>query len=271
MADSKYATDNIKVFDNEVVQQKLENQLTTALDMNQFITTDYSLTATPGMSIKIRTYKGTGNVEDLEMKSGNTADIGAEFAEVSYEVKTTQGRIPYYDEQQMDDPTAIDKAIQHLSELLTNDLTKKIVDELGKGTNVKNSFTWDFAGVVDAIASMPDESNTGMFLLINKEDYATFQKNLATSLQYVEAFARSGYVGTVAGVPVYVSAAVTKGTGYLATKEAVTAFVKKGVETETERDANTRKTTIYGRKVMVVALTDDTKVVVLKTEASEAV
>lgn len=267
----KYSTDEVKTFDNVIIQQKLENQLITALDMNQFITTDYSLSAQPGMSISVHTYKGTGNVEDLAMKSGNTGDIGVDFTETSYEVKTTQGRVTYYDEQQMNDPTAIDKAIQHLSEELTNDLTKKIVTELGKGTNVKNSFTWDFAGVVEAIASMPNETNTGLFMLINKEDYATLQKNLATSLQYVEDFARSGYVGSVAGVPIYVTAAVAKGTAYLATREAVTAFVKKGVETETERDANTRKNVIYGRKVMVVALTDDSKVVVLKTAASEAV
>ena len=36
--------------------------------------------------------------------------------------------------------------------------------------------------------------------------------------------------------------------------------MKKGVETEQERDADTRKTTIFGRNVKVIALTDATKV-----------
>ena len=62
---SKYNTTNLILFDNEVIQEKLEDQLITALDMNQFITTDYSLQATPGMKIEVHTYKGTGNVEDL--------------------------------------------------------------------------------------------------------------------------------------------------------------------------------------------------------------
>lgn len=264
---SAYDSTSLKVFDNKIVAQKLENQLTTALDLNQYITTDYSLSATPGMTIEVHTYHGTGDVEDLDMTEGNSGDIGANYTTESYTVTTTQGRVPYYDEQQMNDPTAVDKAIQHLSEQLTNDLTEKVVAELNKATNIVNEFGFDFAGTVEAIASMPDENNDGLFMLINKKDYATLQKNLNTNLQYVEAFARTGYVGSVAGVPVILTAAVPAGTAYIASREAVTAFVKKGVEVEQERDPNTRKTTIYGRKVMVIALTNADKVVKLTTAA----
>ena len=75
---SKYNTDNIKVFDNEVLETKLENQLITALNMNQFITMDYSLTEAPGMVKRIRTYVGTGQVDDVDMGDGNTHVIGSE-------------------------------------------------------------------------------------------------------------------------------------------------------------------------------------------------
>lgn len=264
---SSYDTSSLKVFDDVVIATKLENQLITALDMNQYITTDYSLSATPGMSIEIHTYHGTGDVEDLAMTEGNTGDIGANYTTEKYTVTTTQGRVPYYDEQIMTDPTAVDKAIQHLSTQLTNDLTEKVVAELAKGTHIMNSFAFDFAGIVEAIASMPNEVDDGLFLLINKKDYATLQKNLGDSLQYVEAFARTGYVGTVAGVAVVMTNAVEEGTAYLATSEAVTCFVKKGVEVEQDRDINTRKNTIVGRVVRVIALTNDDKVVVLKKAA----
>ena len=109
---SSYDSTNIKVYDNEVIQDKLENQLTTQLDMNQFITIDNSLSATPGMKVEVHKYTGTGNVQDLTMSNGNTGDIGSEFTTSTYEVKTTQGRVPYYDEQIMNDPVAIDKALQ---------------------------------------------------------------------------------------------------------------------------------------------------------------
>ena len=264
---TKYSTTSLKTFDNAIVQTKLENQLTTALDMNQFITPDYSLTATPGMKVQIRKYVGNGEVEDLDMTEGNTNDIGATFTESEYAVTTTQGRVPYYDEQEMNDPTAVDKAVQHLSELLTNDLTTKIVGELNKATNIQYSTTFSFANFVDAISmlNVTETESPNMFCLISKEDYATVVRTLADDLKYVEDYVRTGYVGSVAGVPIIWSKAVTKGTAYIATKEAVTAYIKKGVETEIERDANTRKNTLYGRTVRVVALTDANKVVKMTT------
>lgn len=267
---NRYDTEAIKVFPNEVLEVKLENQLATVLDMNQFITTDYSLSARPGMSVKIRTYTGSGDVEDVGMGEGNTGDIGSSFTETDYEVTTTQGRVKYFDEQQMDDPTAIDKAIQHLGEQLTNDITTKVVAELEKGTHKVYNFGFDFAGVVDAIASFNDETTASenLFFLINRKDYATLQKNLGDALKYVEDFVRKGYVGTVAGVPVYMSDAVTAGTAYLGTREAVTCYMKKGNEVEQERDANTRENRIFGRNVKVIALTNDNKVIVLKKGAA---
>lgn len=264
MSASKYDSANIKVFDNFVLETKLENQLITALNMNQFITMDYSLAEAPGMVKKIRTYVGTGAVEDLDMGEGNTGNIGSEWSEASYEVATTQGRVPFYDEQAMVDPVAIDKAIQHLSEALVNDVTEKVVAELDKGSGT--IATLDFDGIVDAIAEFPDESNSDMYLLMSKAQYAALQKECKEYLSYVEAYVRKGYVGSIAGVPIYVSAAVDEDKAYLACKSAITCFMKKGVETEQERDADTRKTTIFGRNVKVIALTDATKVAVFTAE-----
>lgn len=258
---SAYDSTNIKTFDNEVIKEALEEQLTTALDMNAYITADYSLSAAPGMTIEVHTYHGTGDVEDLDMGDGNTGDIGAEFTTASYTVGVTQGRVPYYDEQQMNDPTAIDKAIKYLAEQLTNNMTAKIVAELQKGSRVQYGCEFKFANIVDAVAALPKENNEGLFMLINKADAATMRKELETSLRYVEDFVRTGYIGTVAGVNVIMSNAIPAGKAYIATKEAVTAFIKKGVEIEQARDANTRKNTIYGRQIQVIALTNDDKVI----------
>jgi len=267
---SKYDTQNIKTFDNEVLETKLENQLITRLDMNQFITLDNSLTEAPGMTKRIRTYVGTGAVEDLEMGEGNTEVIGSEYTDVPYEVKTTQGKVPFYDEQLMNDPIAIDKAVEHLAENMVNDVTTKVVGELRKAD--KSIATLDFSGIVDAIAEMPDETENDMYLLMNKKAYAAIQKTCKDELKYVEDFVRRGYVGTLAGVPIYVTKALSNADpdaetpvlehaeAYLACKSAITCFRKKGVETEQERDADHRKTTIFGRDVKVIALTDATKV-----------
>lgn len=265
---TKYDTANILVFENEILQEKLEEQLITALDMNQFITTDYSLTAQPGMKIEIHTYHGTGDVEDVDMGEGNTGNIGAYYTTEEYEVGTTQGRVPYYDEQQMVDPTAIDKAIEHLSEQLTNDITTKIVGEFEKAPRVQYGFEYDFDGIVEAISALPNEKNEGLFLLIARKDVAKYQKALKTLLSYTEDFVRTGAIGAIAGVPLYPTDAVAPGTAYLATREAITCYVKKGVEVEQERDANTRKNIIYGRNVKVIALTNADKVMILSADAN---
>lgn len=255
------------IYENFVLENKMEDLLTTAVDMNAYMTADTSLTENAGMKKKVNTYTATGNVQELGMGEGNTEDIEVSFITNEYEVGTTQGRTYYYDEQEMTDPYAIDVALKGLADIMTNDLTAKAIGEFKKATMVQYGATWVFDDIVDAIAKMNLEKEEGLFLLINPAQQAAFRKNLKDDLKYVEGFVRAGYIGTVCGVPVIISKAVPVGEAYLATREAITCFIKKGNEIEQERDANTRKNTIFARKVMLVALTNATKVVRLSAKA----
>ena len=251
------------VYDNTILENKIEDFLTTALDVAQYATHDDSLTQSAGMKKVVNKYTATGKVEDVLMGEGNTEDIEVAFDSVEYTVGVTQGRFPYYDEEAMADPMVVDVGLKKLAAQMTNDLTAKIVKEFDKTKLVINSATWTFNQIVDAIAMFPDEEISGLFLLVNKAQVADLRKNLGDSLKYVEDFVRTGYIGTVCGVPVIATNAVKAGEAYLATKEAVTIFTKRGSEIEQERDANVRLNKIYARKVMLVALTDDTKVIKL--------
>lgn len=254
---------SVQTYANIVLENKINDILTTKLDMFNFATTDNSLTLTDGMTKVVNVYTASGNVEDLVMGQGNAQDISVAFTPETYNIITTQGRFPYFDEQAMTDSVAIDTGIKGLVDTMTNDLTKKVVTELQNATLTSPIGTLSFDDIVDAIGEFPYESEDGLFLLVSQDDKATLRKALGDELKYVEAFARTGYIGTVAGVPVYFTKALPQGEAYLATKDAVTIFVKKGVEIEQERDANTRANTVYARKYMVVALTDKTKVVKL--------
>lgn len=257
-----------RVYDNFILENKIEDLLTTAVDLNTYMTIDTSLTEEPGMVKKINTYTSTGNVQDLEMGIGNTDEINVDFATSEYRVGVTQGRFNYFDEQEMTDPTVIDAGLQGLSQKMVNDLTAKAIAEFEKATLVKHSYAHTFDDVVDAIALMNIEAEEGLFLLISPADKAEFRKNLKDDLKYVEGFVRTGYIGSVAGVPVIVSKAVPADEAFLATSKAVSCFVKKGAEIEQEREANIRKNSVFARKVMVVALTDATQVVKLTVEAA---
>ena len=114
----------------------------------------------------------------------------------------------------------------------------------------------------DSPAGAEDVSGQ-MFALCNRKMRGVLQKALKDDLKYVEAFIRTGYIGTIAGVNLYVCDDIADNTVIIATREAVTYFRKKGVETEQDRDQNTRTNTIYGRLVGFAALTDAKKAVVI--------
>ena len=161
----------------------------------------------------------------------------------------------------MQDPMVVDTGLAHSADHMTNKWTELAIAEFEKATLATTPAVWSFDAVVDAIAQMNLEDESGLFLLISPADKAAFRKALKDDLSYSEGFVRTGYIGSVAGVPVVVTKAVPSGKGYLATKEAVTLFIKKDSETEYERNADTRLNSYWVRKVGVVALTDKTKVV----------
>lgn len=250
-----------KVYENFVLENKIEDILTTAVDLQGYMTVDTSLTTEPGMKKIIHTYTATGNVEDLAMGEGNSEDIEVSFTSAEYEVGVTQGRFQYFDEQEMQDPMVVDTGLEGVAKKMVNDFTAKAIAEYEKATLIENATAWSFDVVADAIAKLNVEDETGLFLLISPEDKAAFRKALKDDLKYSEGYVRTGYIGTVCGVPVIVSKAVAAGKGYLATKDAVTLFIKKGSEIEQERNADTRNNKVFARKVAVVALTNATKLV----------
>lgn len=249
------------IYENFVLENKIEDILTTAVDLSSYMTIDNSLTLEPGMKKTVHTYTPSGDVEDLAMGVGNSDDITVSFTSADYDVKVTQGRFQYYDEQEMKDPMVVDTGLEGLAKSMVNDFTTKAIAEYEKATLTLNADAWSFDAVADAIAKLNFEDESGLFLLISPADKAAFRKALRDDLSYSEGYVRTGYIGTVCGVPVIVSKAVPANKGYLATKEAVTLFVKKGSEIEQERDADVRNNKVFARKVAVVALTDATKLV----------
>lgn len=252
-----------QVYDNVVLANKIEDILTTAVDLTSYMTVDTSMTQEAGMKKKINTYKATGDVETLTMGNGNTGDIEVSFATKEYDVETVQGRFQYFDEQAMTDPMVVQAGLEGIAKTMINDFTAKAVAEFDKATLTVQRTGFAFTDIVDAIAKLNTENEDGLFILVGVADLAKFRKELADDLKYSEGFVRTGYVGSVCGVPVIVTKAITNGNIYLASKEAVTLFIKKDTEVEQERDANVRNNKVYIRKVAVVALTDENKVVKL--------
>lgn len=250
-----------QVYENVILSNKVNDILKTAVNLNNYMTIDNTMAEEAGMKKTINTYTATGSVEELAMGEGNKGEIEVSFVPSEYTVKTYQGKFAFYDEQEMADPMIVDTGLKGAADSMTNEFIDKAIEEYEKATLSHTASAWGFDVVVDAIAKMNLEDESGLFLLISPTDKAAFRKALKDDLSYSEGFVRTGYIGSVAGVPVVVSKAVDAGKGYLATKEAITVFIKKDSETEYERNADLRKNSYWVRKVGVVALTDATKAV----------
>ena len=124
----------------------------------------------------------------------------------------------------------------------------------------------NYDSIVDAIAKMKLEDESGLFLLINTAQKAEIRKDPDFKGARLGEILFNGQIGTIAGIPVVVSKAVE--TPILATKEAVTLFVKKENEIEQDRDKEARINTVIARTVYICALTDATKIVKLTKKNS---
>lgn len=262
-------------YNNFVLEDKFESQLTTKVDMANYLTADYSLAENAGMKKTIHKYKATGSVEDLAQGVGNSGVFEATYASEDYTVGVTQGKGQWYDEEAMKDPMIVETITKGMAEAMVNDFTSKAIAEMIKTQQTvecdfsSSSSGYFFGKIVDGAALFGEESE-GVFLLINPKDVAWARKQLEDSLKYSEGFVRTGYIGTVCGFPCIMTNAAPEGCAILATREAVTLFIKKATEIEQDRDPDIRKNLLFIRKVAVVALTNEKKAAILAKAQSTA-
>ncbi len=256
-----------KIYDNFYLSNEIEDQYNSHLDLQTFCTVDNSLVGVAGMKRRINVYSATDGTQKLAMGEGNTKSIEVTYAEKEYEILLAQNRFEYYDEQAMIDPMLVPVGTRHMGTDLFNTVNAEIYAEFNKATLTTAPTSFDFAAFVDAqaVLNLENLESVSIFGFVSPADMASLRKALKDDLKYVEAFSKSGYVGTVAGINLYTKKDAVPGTVIIGTKEAVTLFNKKGVEVEQpprdSEDANIRKNTILSRKYYLAALTDATKVV----------
>jgi hypothetical protein len=250
-------------YENFFLSNEVEDQFNSHLDLAQFCTVDRNLEGTAGMKRIINVYSATNGTEKLAQGVGNSKSIEVSHEPKEYEILLAQNRFDYFDEEAMKDANLVPVGMKHACTDLFNTTNADIYAELGKATLSTAPTAFDFAAFVDAQAKLGIENleDVAMFGFVSPDDMAAVRKALKDDLKYVEAFAKNGYVGTVAGINLYTKKDAIAGTVIIATKEAVTLFVKKGIETEQERDGNTRKNSIFNRKYYLAALTNATKAV----------
>ena len=256
-------------YPNYFLSNEIEDQFNSHLDLERFCTVDTSLTGTAGMIRKVNVYSATNSTEKLTKGTGNTLTTEASYVTRNYPIGLAQNRFMYYDEDAMEDPMIPVVGSRHLATDMFNTINAETYAEYMKASRVVVASSFNFDAFADAAAAFGFENleGTEIFGFVSPDDVAALRKALKDDLKYVEAFVRTGYVGTICGINIYTKKDATPGKIALATNKAVTMFIKKGTEVEqptrAKDEANTRENWIFTRKYYVVALTNDTQAVVI--------
>lgn len=256
------------VYSNKVIEAKAKDILSTKINARSMMTIDDSLVGTAGMVKTINTYTYTGTAEEVAAGAGNTSRGSIAYVGKDYTVKMVQQAFDYLDEDFMKDNVIVDMGIQGATSVMSNKMTSDFYSALattGSGsTELVQKVTFpkgkeiSYDAIVDAISALNVEDESGVFVIIPNAWKAALRKDADYKAARMGEVVYNGQVGTIAGIPVVATKALT-GKAYVLTKEAVTLFLKKDVEVEQDRDADKRKNSIYLRDCYVCALTDATK------------
>lgn len=248
------------VFANKIIEAKAKDLLTTAVNTRNLMAVDTTLAQEAGMTKTINVYTYSGEAEELGVGEGNTNRGSIAYEGKDYTVKMVQQAFDYADEDFMKDNTIVDSMLKGANQVMVNKMTSDFITEAKKATlshSVGAALSYD--GVVDGIAKLNIEDESGLFLVIPTAWKADLRKDADYVAARMGEVVYNGQVGTVCGIPVIATNALAD-EAFIMSKEAVKLFMKKDVEVEQERDADTRTNSVYLRAAYIVALVDATQI-----------
>lgn len=247
------------VFNNKVIEAKAKDLLTTAVNTRNLMTVDNELTANAGMVKTINVYTYSGEAEELGVGEGNTNRGSIAYVGTDYTVKMVQQAFDYQDEDFMKDNTIVDNMLKGANQVMVNKMTADFVAEAKKATLSHSASAFGYDAIVDAISKLNVENESNLFVVIPNSWKADLRKDEDYKSARMGEVIYNGQVGTICGIPVIATKALTD-TAFVMSKEAIKLFMKKDVEVEQQRDADTRTNSVYLRTAYVVALVDATQI-----------
>ena len=118
--------------------------------------------------------------------------------------------------------------------------------------------------IVDAISELNVEDESKIFVVIPNDWKALLRKDPDYVAARMGDVVYTGQVGTVCGIPVVATKALTNA-AYVMTPEAVKLFIKKDIGVGQERDEDKTLNSVYIRAYYFTALTDSTKICKIAT------
>jgi len=247
------------VYENKVIEAKAKDLLTTSVNARSLMTIDNELAETEGMTKTINVYTYEGTAEELEIGAKNGTRGKISYKGTDYKVKRVQQTFDYNDADFMKDNQIVDMMLKGANEVMVNKMTADFIGEVQKATLKKDADVISYDAIVDAISLLNKEDESEIFVIIPNTWKADLRKDEDYKSARMGEVIYNGQVGTIAGIPVIASKALTE-KAYVMTKEAVKLFMKKDVEVEQDRDIEAKENTVVLTTYYICALADATQV-----------
>ena len=274
------------LIDPEVMAPMISAKIPNAIVATAFAKIDTTLEGQPGSTITIPYYKYIGDAEEVaEGVEQGTAQLTTDTD--TYTVKKIVKDVELTDEAVLSGyGNPVGETNNQLAKAIASKIDNDVMDEL-KGAQVTKEFedAISYDNVVDAIDLFNEEENVDKVMFIHPHQVSELRKdeNFISNDKYNNDVIMRGEIGMVANTRIVPSRkAIDTEAGYYVNpivqlraesqtgdeeRAAVTIFMKRGINLETERRVKGKKTLISADEHYVAALTDESKVVVAKFPA----
>ena len=274
-----------QMIDPEVMAPMISAKLKEGIVATPFAKIDTTLVGQAGSTITVPKYKYIGDAEDLA--EGITADkTKLETTSENYTVKKAVKQVELTDEAVLSGyGNPVGETNNQLALSIRSKIDNDVMDELKKAQLVYNAVgDISYNNVVSAIDVLNEEENVEKVMFIHPKQVTQLRKdvNFISNDKYNNNVMMKGEIGMIANARIVATkkAINAEGTYFLNPivelkpqsqtgdeTSAVTIFLKRGINLETQRELGNYTTLIGADQHYVVALTDESKVVVAKFSA----
>lgn len=269
--------------DPEVMAPMISAKLPKAIKATPFAKIDNTLQGQPGSTITVPKYEYIGDAEEVaEGVAQGDAQLTTTTAE--YKVKKIVKDVTLTDEAVLSGyGNPVGEANSQLAKSLASKMDNDVIEAL-MGAQVTKTFenAISYNNIIDSIDLFVEEENVPKAMFVHPHQVSELRKdsNFISADKYNQEVILKGEIGMIANTRIVPTrkARNEAGTYYvnpiveLRAEEqtgdeelaAVTIYMKRGVNVETDRIVKGKKTLISADEHYVAALTDESKVVVAK-------
>lgn len=276
-----------QLVDPEVMAPMISAKLPSAIVATAFAKIDTTLVGRPGDTITIPKYTYIGDAEDLaEGITAGTVQLTTDTDD--YTVKKAVKQVQLTDEAVLSGyGNPVGETNSQLAKAIASKVDQDVMDVLQTASVIATGGAGDaisYDGIVDAIDLFNEEENVEKVMFINPHQVSELRKdeNFISREKYGNEVMINGEIGMVANARIVPSRKIVAENGVYSCPivqlrgesqtgdetSAVTIFMKRNVNVETQRDLTNYTTLIGADEHYVAALTDESKVVLAQFKAS---